>query len=173
MSGWRRWGEACKINMTWFPAVGSYKIGLEKDNWVWNFMRTVKCWRDKCMQQNCRKEEICKGDTGRKYSTGKGVWIRPQEDFLLKRVREEGVWALQESIASRVSSCVKALEEKAEKWSGCQVEENFLEKLWEFIYFHLWYSLSFLSSFFICSLIVFHKYILKACIAGHQWSLTL
>lgn len=68
---------------------------------------------------------------GREYELGL------KKIFLLKRVREEGVWALQESIASRVSSCVKALEEKAEKWSGCQVEENFLEKLWEFIYFHL------------------------------------
>ena len=49
--------------------------------------------RDKCMQQDCRKEDVCEAYVGREYSARKGRVNWASEDFMPKRGGEKALQA--------------------------------------------------------------------------------
>lgn len=98
-SVWRWRGKAYKINMTWFPALGNYKIWWEKDNRVWNFMRTRKWGPDPnaCSRIAGRRRSVV-GFPRQRTPSWEGWMNWASEDFMpergrKKRHRKQGSWA--------------------------------------------------------------------------------
>ena len=150
-SGWSRSGAACKKKKkTRFPAFGSYKVWLEKDNWVWNFMRTIKCWTDKSLQQVCRKKDVCEGYVGEEYSARREEWIGPQRVLC----QEGGEKALQAEPPAK-----QRHQKRSELRSGVAARSRRTQKNHgnSLISFHDSLSPIF-CTFFINSFFVFHKY---------------